>query len=58
MQREPPPFVWAVPDEKNILTCESSRVSYAVCAYSIHRELHHRMCLLLFRRRPSFTDDY
>ncbi|XP_006462225.1 hypothetical protein AGABI2DRAFT_71166 [Agaricus bisporus var. bisporus H97] len=23
MQREPPPFVWAVPDEKNILTCES-----------------------------------
>lgn len=22
MQREPPPFVWAVPDEKNILTCE------------------------------------
>jgi hypothetical protein len=24
MQREPPPFVWAVPDEKNILTCELS----------------------------------
>lgn len=22
MQREPPPFVWAAPDEKNILTCE------------------------------------
>lgn len=22
MQREPPPFVWAVPDEKNILVCE------------------------------------
>jgi ubiquitin-conjugating enzyme E2 J2 len=22
MQREPPPFVWAIPDEKNILTCE------------------------------------
>ena len=22
MQKEPPPFVWAVPDEKNILTCE------------------------------------
>jgi hypothetical protein len=21
MQKEPPPFVWAVPDEKNILTC-------------------------------------
>ncbi|KAG7443337.1 UBC-like protein [Guyanagaster necrorhizus] len=25
MQREPPPFVWAVPDEKNILTCERFR---------------------------------
>ncbi|KIY52348.1 UBC-like protein, partial [Fistulina hepatica ATCC 64428] len=23
MQREPPPFVWAVPDEKNILICTS-----------------------------------
>ncbi|GJJ11375.1 hypothetical protein Clacol_005607 [Clathrus columnatus] len=23
MQKEPPPFVWAVPDEKNILTCFS-----------------------------------
>ena len=22
MQREPPPFVWAAPDEKNILTCK------------------------------------
>ncbi|KAH0836491.1 hypothetical protein J3R83DRAFT_8125 [Lanmaoa asiatica] len=22
MQKEPPPFVWAVPDEKNILTCQ------------------------------------
>lgn len=22
MQRDPPPFVWAVPDEKNILNCE------------------------------------
>jgi len=21
MQREPPPFIWAAPDEKNILTC-------------------------------------
>lgn len=26
MQREPPPFVWALPDEKNILACE-----YLVC---------------------------
>jgi hypothetical protein len=24
MQNEPPPFIWAVPDEKNILTCASS----------------------------------
>ena len=23
MQKEPPPFIWAVPDEKNILTCTS-----------------------------------
>ena len=23
MQKEPPPFVWAAPDEKNILTCTS-----------------------------------
>lgn len=23
MQKEPPPYVWAVPDEKNILTCPS-----------------------------------
>ena len=21
MQKEPPPFIWAAPDEKNILTC-------------------------------------
>ena len=30
MQREPPPFVWAIPDEKNILTCEY--MSQAFCA--------------------------
>jgi len=23
MQKEPPPYVWALPDEKNILTCPS-----------------------------------
>lgn len=22
MQRDPPPFIWAVPEENNILTCE------------------------------------
>ena len=26
MQKEPPPFVWAAPDEKNILTCESRAI--------------------------------
>lgn len=24
MQKEPPPFVWAAPDEKDILTCAPS----------------------------------
>lgn len=24
MQKEPPPFVWAVPDEKDILICTHS----------------------------------
>lgn len=24
MRKEPPPFVWAAPDEKDILTCASS----------------------------------
>lgn len=24
MQKEPPPFVWAAPDEKDILTCALS----------------------------------
>jgi hypothetical protein len=27
MQKEPPPFVWAVPDEKDILTCAPSRLT-------------------------------
>ena len=26
MQRDPPPFVWAVPDEKNILNCEYTNI--------------------------------
>ena len=43
MQKEPPPFVWAAPDEKNILTCESARTS-PVCPAHRHgpRELHYR----------------
>lgn len=32
MQREPPPFVWAVPDEKNILICEFIDVSLSTLA--------------------------
>ena len=33
MQRDPPPFVWAVPEENNILTCE--------CAALFGRRLAH-----------------
>ena len=33
MQKEPPPFVWAAPDEKNILNCEYR------CVYPILRML-------------------
>ncbi len=29
MQKEPPPFVWAAPDEKDILTC-MSRFSHVI----------------------------
>ena len=28
MQKEPPPFVWAAPDEKNILNCEHEHVPF------------------------------
>ena len=45
MQKEPPPFVWAIPDEKNILTCE--------CAYLYHVkhpvELFHQGNYLIVR---------
>jgi hypothetical protein len=48
MQKDSPPFVWAAPEEKDILTCTSSCCSFDPCAY--HRlircrELHHRMCI-------------
>jgi hypothetical protein len=33
MQKEPPPFVWAAPEEKNILHCEYALLS---CAYVDH----------------------
>lgn len=32
MQRSPPPFIWASPEEKNILDCELMCVP-AVCAW-------------------------
>lgn len=43
MQREPPPFVWAAPDEKDILTC-ALIVTLTCATYSdyTYRELHHR----------------
>jgi hypothetical protein len=34
MQNDPPPFVWAVPDEKNILTCELIATSYSISMLS------------------------
>lgn len=45
MQKEPPPFVWAAPDEKNILTCESSGLVAGTSGLTatVNREFHHRM---------------
>ncbi len=45
MQKEPPPFVWAAPDEKNILTCESGQLVARLggLTASVNREFHHRM---------------
>ena len=43
MQKEPPPFVWAAPDEKDILICAlslSRHGSYAHALFS--REFYHR----------------
>ena len=44
MQREPPPFVWACPDEKNILTCKHRfLLSPLLAAQNVfRRELPHR----------------
>lgn len=43
MQREPPPFVWAAPDEKDILTCTLIvTVGRGTNADYPCRELHHR----------------
>lgn len=45
MQKEPPPFVWAAPDEKNILTCELCGLSAEIGGLmtTVNREFHHRM---------------
>lgn len=46
MQKDTPPFVWAAPDEKNILHCEF--LPYIACSLglmlrlSANRELYHR----------------
>ena len=44
MQKEPPPFVWAAPDEKNILTCEYTLlpITIGLLTPTFCRELHHR----------------
>ena len=42
MQREPPPFVWAAPDEKDILTCALIVACYfETYADTTYRELYH-----------------
>ena len=47
MQRDPPPFIWAVPEENNILTCECVGGSGRSLAHlRACRELHHRTCAL------------
>lgn len=43
MQREPPPFVWASPDENNILHCESHFVVLVlIIAHVLVREFSNR----------------
>jgi hypothetical protein len=45
MQKEPPPFVWAAPDEKDILTCaltSLTRYSLEILLLLFYRELYHR----------------
>ncbi|KAK0235482.1 hypothetical protein EDD85DRAFT_955036 [Armillaria nabsnona] len=70
MQREPPPFVWAVPDEKNILTWNYIIVGGTTVLYSalltelssvahlIHpspaENIYHGQVLLLFPSEYPF----
>ena len=46
MQRDPPPFVWAVPDEKNILNCEyPSMITHSVFTnFHLYRAFPSRTC--------------
>ena len=42
MQKEPPPFVWAAPDEKDILICALSSSCHRSCAHTFaSREFYH-----------------
>ncbi|PBK71157.1 UBC-like protein [Armillaria solidipes] len=51
MQREPPPFVWAVPDKKNISTCEHFFPATQLLPYRTDN-MHHG--LLLFPSEYPF----
>lgn len=51
MQKEPPPFVWAAPDEKNILTCELVPLSHLERSLTYpSRELHYCRCCVSVSR--------
>ena len=52
MQREPPPFIWAAPDEKNILNC-------ALCRLTLHllADLSSEYRELLDRELPATLAD-
>ena len=59
MQKEPPPFIWAIPDEKNILMCMLISLLFlsvpmpyrAICNFELERMLN--KCLV-----PFFIGDY
>lgn len=54
MQRDPPPFIWAAPDEKNILTCASGDFVAlkrgVLTRITCYRELSYRMKVYPFPR--------
>ena len=58
MQKEPPPFVWAVPDEKNILTCKKlAPILFNVSHSRTCRELHYCPNFSLNRVRVANDSD-